>query len=618
MLSQEEQIRIRRTVERTLGREISCSIIPAEEPDVYISCTKGAAAVGALDKTCFARALTLLAKELSGGKDTFVITQKPHFKTCGLALDVSRNGVMKPEKLKEYMDHMACMGVNSLMLYMEDVYEMKKYPYFGYMRGRYTLEELREIDDYGDSLGIEVIPNIQTLGHMEQYLRWSNTSEQVKAVRDTESVLLCGAEETYELLEEMISTMRRAFRSSRIHLNMDEALDVGFGRYLQKNGYRDRFAIMNGHLKRVTALCEKYGFSPIIASDMYFRLGSPSGEYYDKNWSIPQKALEEMPDVTLTYWDYYHFEEEEYNMMIRQHRQLSEKLLFMGGIWTWSGQLPSWSMTEKTMVPALRACCNHQVDQVIASVWGDDGCETNGFFALPGLALFSEFCYRGAECPMEEVYSMSEFVTGMPREAYRAMSAISEPFAEITDVPYNLYFGKALFYSDILLNLCGHIQLLEKLEPVYHKAEQTLKEQTKSGKWVGYEAFAHTLLGTLKEKAKLMYRLRTAYSERDGEYLKEAEYHILPDLMQRYQRLHRMAETLWKSTYKVFGWETLDARYAVAEERIGYAIRTLAEYRTGKIDAIAEMEFDFLDKTIIRKRVFNSYTSTSYGILQQG
>ena len=132
--------------------------------------------------------------------------------------------------------------------YMEDVYEMKKYPYFGYMRGRYTLEELREIDDYGDSLGIEVIPNIQTLGHMEQYLRWSNTSEQVKAVRDTESVLLCGAEETYELLEEMISTMRRAFRSSRIHLNMDEALDVGFGRYLQKNGYRDRFAIMNGHL----------------------------------------------------------------------------------------------------------------------------------------------------------------------------------------------------------------------------------------------------------------------------------------------------------------------------------------------------------------------------------
>ena len=37
MLSQEEQIRIRRTVERTLGREISCSIIPAEEPDVYIS-----------------------------------------------------------------------------------------------------------------------------------------------------------------------------------------------------------------------------------------------------------------------------------------------------------------------------------------------------------------------------------------------------------------------------------------------------------------------------------------------------------------------------------------------------------------------------------------------------
>lgn len=618
MLSQEEQTRIQRVVEKTLGREIPCNILPVQEPGVYVSCREGTAEVGALDKTCFARALALLIKECSEGKDTFLITQKPRFQTCGLALDVSRNGVMKPEKIKEYMDYMACMGANSLMLYMEDVYEMEKYPYFGYMRGRYTLEELREIDDYGDSLGIEVIPNIQALGHMEQYLRWTNTSGQVKAVRDTESVLLCGAEETYELIEEMLRTMRGAFRSRRIHLNMDEALDVGFGRYLQKNGYRDRFDIMNQHLKRVADLCKKYDFSPIIASDMYFRLGSPSGEYYDENWSIPPKALEEMPDVTLTYWDYYHFEEQEYNMMIGQHRQLSEKLMFMGGIWTWCGQLPSWSMTEKTMVPALRACCKNHVEQVVASVWGDDGCETNGFFALPGLPLFTEFCYRGEDCTMEEVYSMSEFITGMPRKAYRAMSAISEPFQEITDVPYNLYFGKALFYSDVLLNLCGHIQLLEKLEPVYRKAKETLKEQAKGGKWENHEAFAYHLVEALQEKAKLMFRLRTAYFEKDTEYLKEAEQRVLPDLLERYQRLHRLAETLWKSTYKVFGWETLDIRYAAAEQRIAYAIRTLAEYRAGKTDAIAEMEFDFLDKTIIRKRVFNSYTSTSYGILQQG
>ena len=45
-------------------------------------------------------------------------------------LDMSRNGVMKVEKVKEFIDYLAKMGYNSLQLYTEDTFEVNNEPYF--------------------------------------------------------------------------------------------------------------------------------------------------------------------------------------------------------------------------------------------------------------------------------------------------------------------------------------------------------------------------------------------------------------------------------------------------------------------------------------------------------
>ena len=46
-------------------------------------------------------------------------------------LDMSRNGVMKPEEVKNFALLLKKMGYNMLQLYMEDVYEVDNEPYFG-------------------------------------------------------------------------------------------------------------------------------------------------------------------------------------------------------------------------------------------------------------------------------------------------------------------------------------------------------------------------------------------------------------------------------------------------------------------------------------------------------
>ncbi len=80
------------------------------------------------------------------------------FETLGTMIDCSRNGVLRVSSVKFLLRKLALLGYNMLQLYTEDTYEIRDEPFFGYLRGAYTEEEMREIDDYAFSLGIEVIP----------------------------------------------------------------------------------------------------------------------------------------------------------------------------------------------------------------------------------------------------------------------------------------------------------------------------------------------------------------------------------------------------------------------------------------------------------------------------
>jgi hypothetical protein len=161
-------------------------------------------------------------------------------------VDMSRNAVMKVDTVMQMMRKMALMGHNTFMLYTEDTYEIEEYPYFGYMRGRYTKGELKELDAYAASLGIELIPCVQMLGHLSTHLRWSAAG----AYKDTANALLVGADATYRLIDRMLATIAECFTSRRLHIGMDETHDLGTGRYLDSNGYRDRRELYFEHLTR--------------------------------------------------------------------------------------------------------------------------------------------------------------------------------------------------------------------------------------------------------------------------------------------------------------------------------------------------------------------------------
>lgn len=595
----EEMLWIQDTVFKTLDFRYEGEIIPVEEKGVYVKADKNTAFIGCENKTVFARGLTLLAKNIQEGRSSFEISQTPRFGMCGAMLDMSRNGVMRVSSVKKYLETMACYGMNMLMLYTEDTYEVEDYPFFGYMRGRYTKEELKEIDDYADRLGIEVIPCIQTLGHLAQYLKWQEAS----AVRDTRTVLLCDEEKTYQFIEALIKTVRSAFRSGRIHIGMDEAHDVGLGAYLKKNGYKNRYDIINSHLKKVIEICKKYDFKPMIWSDMYFRLGSVRGDYYDLNSALPEDKIKEIPDVDLVYWDYYHTDKAMYEGMIKLHQRLGKPVLFAGGYWTWRGFLPNYKFSYEAMAPAMETCCKYGIKDVFATLWGDDGAETNFFLALPGLAIFSEYCYLGESCTEDDILAMSEFVTKAKPEETKAL-------ADFNHIPQSVEnMGKKLIYSDILYNRTNIINTL-RYKSAYENAYEVLKNAN-NPKWAEFHDYAKLLFEIIIVKCDVLHNLKKAYRENDRAYLDEVADSIIPDLIKKYDNLLKIHQKQWLETFKAFGWEVINARYGAVIARLHYAKDVLSQYLKGEISAVEELAEPTLQEPELWSGVARDMISTS-------
>ncbi len=84
-----------------------------------------------------------LARSLVMQPGTYPII--PEAEQLGLMLDCSRNAVMLPHRIEGLICMMALAGYTYLELYTEDTYELPDEPYFGYKRGRYTVEEIRNI-----------------------------------------------------------------------------------------------------------------------------------------------------------------------------------------------------------------------------------------------------------------------------------------------------------------------------------------------------------------------------------------------------------------------------------------------------------------------------------------
>lgn len=536
------------------------------------------------EKVDFFRGMTILADQLLKHETEFKIEQSRNFDSCGVQIDASRNAVPKVETVKDIITYMAKMGLNRLSLYTEDTYKMEKYPYFGYMRGAYTKEELKEIVRFAGLFGIEVVPTIQVLGHLERTLHW----QYADGMRDTRSCLLVDEESTYEFIEEMIKTARECFNSEIIYIGMDETHDLGSGAYFHKYGYIEKIKLWLKHLNRVAGILEKYNFQAEVSVDMLFVTASKKGLYYDDfDLKIPEELSDSLPEnIKLVFWDYYHINEESYDFHLELCKPLKRELVFFGGIWTWMDVAINYDKTFLASRAGLGSCIKNGIRDVVATSWGDDGMECNVYSILLGMQLYAEYNY--SKCPSDEqIERMFKLCTGFDMEAFQLMSLSAIDGAVCPE--HNSQAAKQVLQMDILQGLFDKNLAQYDFKSHFKSFMERMGKLEPQGKLEYLIEYHRQMAKVLYEKCDIGIRLTDAYLKNQRDELQKCVAD-LRELYDDFKVMHEMAAQVWYKSNKPFGFEVMDHRLGGLETRILRAEQRVLAYLNGDIESVPELE----------------------------
>ncbi len=494
------------------------------------------------------------------------------FEKIGVMVDCSRNSVLAVSSVKKLIDVLSKMGYDSVQLYTEETFEVKNEPYFGYLRGRYTKAELKEIDAYAKKRGMELVPCVQTLAHLAKLFRW----QPYAAINDCHDILLPEEERTYELIDNIFASVAESFTSRRINIGMDEAHFLGRGKYLEKHGYSERTPIILRHLIKVAAIAAKYGFKCFMWGDMFASRADA------EKLPIPE-------NVELVYWDYYSTERAHYEENLTKYEKITDRIMFAGGAWTWMGLAPLNGYSISASKAAIEACRKHGVKEAFFTMWGDDGGTCSPFSVLPALCAISEFS-RG-NFNEADIKKKFEKIAGMKWDDFMALdlpNVILPADAERVCNP-----SKYLLYNDCLSGIFDST-LTGKESEHYSACAKALKKGEECGEWEIVFEPVRLLCKVLAIKAELGARTRKAYKEgrEQAGALVESDYMPLIKLGKKfYESLKRY----WDALYKPHGFDVLDYRLGGLIRRWKHVAEKLNEYANGERDKIEELDDEILD-----------------------
>ena len=409
-------------------------------------------------------------------------------------------------------------------------------------------------------------------------------------------------------MEELISTVSGCFRSKRIHVGMDEAHNMGRGVFMDRHGYVPPFEIFTEYLNRLVDITRKYGLTPMMWSDMYFRNCSAKngkkGGYYEADTVIPPEVADLIPEeMELVFW---HYGEKPHcdDYMLKKHCALNRKTIYAGGLWNWIGHFPEHNYVMETVRFSLEACRNNGIREVMMTHWLNDNAECDYFAPLFGLSFFAELCYD-QDASDQKLRDRFEAVTGGNYDAFLTMSNYHNKFddGETYENFHDRFLGKAAFWQDIMEGLYD-THLFERPMSGHYSSCAEKMAQYSGGEWEYLYDFARRCFEYLAVKTEIAERLVPAYTAGDRATLQRIAATALPLLKEKTIAVHHAHRAIWHAHNKALGWSALDFRYGGMASRCDTAKLQLEQYLAGETDALEQLEQTRLYKMI---RGFTSF-----------
>jgi hypothetical protein len=189
-----------------------------------------------------AMAFRQLARQSEGkpGIPCLLVEDHPVLAHRGVMLDVSRDRVPTMETVEALVDLLSEWRFNELQLYVEHTFAYSRHREVWEHASPFTADEIRRLDAYCRERFVELVPNQNSLGHMERWLRhptylplaeapdgfdypWGGRHDGPHSLSPTDP-------RTLDLLRDLYDELLPCFTSRRFNVGLDETWDLGQGK----------------------------------------------------------------------------------------------------------------------------------------------------------------------------------------------------------------------------------------------------------------------------------------------------------------------------------------------------------------------------------------------------
>jgi hexosaminidase len=183
--------------------------------------------------------LRQLLREYGRRLPLLTIHDFPDFAARGVMLDISRGRVPNLATLLELVEHLADFKINEFQLYTEHTFAYRDYREVWEGWGPLTGEEILKLDQRSHQLGIELVPNQNSFGHLRYWLEYPPLKKlaEIKEpyVGSTGTFLRYPATlapnnpGTLPFLGKLYDELLPCFTSGKFNVGCDETWDLGRG-----------------------------------------------------------------------------------------------------------------------------------------------------------------------------------------------------------------------------------------------------------------------------------------------------------------------------------------------------------------------------------------------------
>ena len=193
----------------------------------------------------------------------FEIEDWPDLKNRGYMLDISRCKVPKMESLYSLVDSLALLKFNQFQLYTEHTFAYANHKIVWENSSPLTADEIQKLGTYCQNRYIELVPNQNSFGHLERWLKHDGYKHLAECPDGYEHPIrgwldhggtLKPGEDAANFLASLYDELLPNFQSRQINVGCDETWELGQGRSKARAEQVGKHRVYLEFLKRVAQL----------------------------------------------------------------------------------------------------------------------------------------------------------------------------------------------------------------------------------------------------------------------------------------------------------------------------------------------------------------------------